>query len=631
MQRRVTHRGGLGGLGLLLLSGVGAPALAQSATARPDELHEVNITRNVMVPMRDGVRLATDIYRPARNGQLVEGRFPVIFTRSPYNKLGVDSQAHYFVKHGYVYVAQDLRGRFASEGTFHPFGPDSSPDGHDAVAWVVTQPWSNGQVATIGGSYLGLTQFDLAVTDPPGLAVQAIQWIWDDAFRTGIYTAGAFNMRRIAWIVGNALRSQEAAQDPVTYKAIQQMNEDFLTWVHGFPLSLKRGASPLRLTPTYEEFLAGVIENNRYGPFWQRPGLKTDWEKFKDVPVMWMGGWYDIYTLRTPIQYMTMKRRAQSPQMLLMGAWCHCSQRITYVGDVEFGPDAAMDTDSLRLVWYDAVIRDGSKAILSEPPVLTFRMGGGDGHRTKEGRMYHGGRWQRFQDWPPPETRNTEYYFHKDGTLSSERPRASSPTVYVFDPENPVPTVGGSGAFQGSWGDYWRVEKGSGPFEQRDMDGVLLRLRPDVIVFQTPPLEQDVEVTGPILVKLFASSSAVNTDFTAKLIDVYPPNEDYPEGFEMNFQDGVIRAAFRESLENPTPLEPGRIYEFTVEIPPTSNLFQRDHRIRVDISSSNYPRFDLNPGTMDPVWERRRYLRQENRIHHDPEHPSHVVLPTIPR
>lgn len=631
--RRSTERTSCSSFLIVLFTTIVVPSTALRGQERPARgaEFEVVVSKNVMVPMRDGVRLATDVYRPARDGRVVEGRLPVVLTRTPYGKNRGEDQAGYFAKHGYVYVAQDLRGRYDSEGVFHPFGADSSPDGHDTAEWIVAQPWSDGRIATIGGSYGGLTQFDLAVTDPPGLSVMALQWIWDDAFRTGIYTGGAFNMRRIAWIVGQALRSQEAARDPVTRAGIQGMNDNFMMWVEGFPLSLARGSSPLRRTRNYEEFLAGVIENNRYGPFWQRPGFKTDWDRFADVPVMWMGGWYDIYTLRTPIQYQTMKSRAESPQMLLMGAWCHCNQRITYVGTVEFGPDAAMDTDSLRLAWYDAVLRGGSRAILDGPPVLAFRMGGGDGHRTQEGRMFHGGRWQTFQDWPPPEARNTRYFFHVDGTLRTERPRASDPTRYIFDPENPVPTVGGSGAFQGSWGGYAQVELGSGPFDQRDLSGTPLRLRPDVVVFQTPPLERDVEVTGPITVTLYASSSAVNTDFTAKLIDVYPPNEDYPEGYEMNFQDGVIRAAFRESLTDPTPLEPGRIYEFTIEIPPTSNLFQRGHRIRVDISSSNWPRFDRNPGTMDPVWERRRYLKQENRIYHDPERLSHVVLPIILR
>ena len=173
-------------------------------------------------------------------------------------------------------------------------------------------------------------------------------------------------------------------------------------------------------------------------------------------------------------------------------------------------------------------------------------------------------------------------------------------------------------------------ERGAGAFDQQGADGLPLRLRRDVVVFQTPPLEEGVEVTGPVMVKLYASSSAIDTDFTAKLVDVYPPSPDWPEGFEMNLSDGILRASYRESLTDPTPLEPGRIYELTIEVPPVSNVFQREHRIRVDIASSNFPRFDVNPGTGDHPWERRRYLKAENRIYHDREHPSHVILPVIP-
>ena len=637
MSTRTRRRGriGVAWLGLALLVSLAVPAYGQSGRGSGSELYDVVITENLMVPMRDRVPLATDIYRPARDGEPVEGRFPVILFRIPYGKHrpGTVEQAKFFARHGFVYVAQDARGRYASEGVYHPFSEELAPDGYDAVVWAANQPWSNGKVGTIGGSYGGLTQLALGATNPPGLEAQAVQWIWDNAFKTGIYIGGAFNMRRIGWIVGQAMVSQEAERDPMIKRALEKMNEDFMIWIDGFPLSLRRGASPLALTPTYEEFLAGIIENNRYGPFWQRPGLNTEehWDEYADVPVYWMGGWYDIYTMRTPLQYMAMTRLKQNPQKLIMGPWCHCAQDISYVGDVEFGPAAAMRTDSLRLLWYTQLLKGEDTGILDEPPVLIFVMGGGDGHRTPEGRIYHGGEWRFENEWPPARARNTQFYFQKDGTLSTEPPGTSSPTVYIHDPANPVPTVGGAGAFQGSWGYYARVEKGSGPFDQRGPDGTLLRLRPDVNVFQTPPLEEDVEVTGPITVKLYASSSAVNTDFTAKLIDVYPPSPDWPEGFEMNFHDGVIRASFRESLTDPRPLEPGRIYEFTIEIPPTSNVFQRGHRIRVDIASSNYPRFDINPGTMDHPWERRRYLKAENRIYHDREHPSHVVLPLVAR
>lgn len=616
---------------LLLIGSALAPLACSRPASSPFDVH---FEENVMVPMRDGVHLATDVYRPAQGTDPALGQFPVVLFRIPYGKhrAVTAQQAKFFAQNGYVYLAQDTRGRYASEGIYHPFSEELAPDGYDAVSWATKQPWSNGKVATLGGSYGGLTQLALGITNPPGLSAQAIQWIWDNAFETGIYTGGAFNLRRIGWVVGQALVSQEAERDPVIRDALTKMNEDFLMWVDGFPRALRRGASPLALVPNYEEFLAGVIENNTYGPFWHRAGLNTEehWDTYPDVPVYWLGGWYDIYASRTPLQYSEMSKRKQKPQKLLMGPWCHCATDITWVGGVEYGPPAAVNLDTVQLRWYDEILKDTDTGILNEPPVRIFVMGGGDGHRTEDDRIYHGGKWRDESEWPLTKTLYTPYYFHADGTMTADVPGPSEPTSYIHDPSNPVPTVGGAAAFQGSW-PYWeRVEVGPGGFDQRDLNGNLLRLRPDVVVFQTAPLPNDMELTGPITVKLFASSSMTDTDFTAKLIDVYPPSPDWPEGFEMNFHDGIIRASYRESVAQPTPLEPYKVYELTIEIPPVSNLFQQGHRIRIDIASSNYPRFDLNPGTLDAPWERRRLLKAENRIYHDAEHPSRVILPVIP-
>jgi putative CocE/NonD family hydrolase len=600
--------------------------------------YEVSTLHNVMVPMRDGVHLATDIYRPARNGEVVAGRLPVVLGRTPYNKSPgnvPDRTAQYFVEHGYIYINQDLRGRYASEGSFRPFGDQDVNDGYDTVVWITKQPWSTGKVATIGGSYGGLTQMTLALANPPGLAAQAVQRMWDNAFKTGVYTGGAFNLRRLPWPVQRGYQgSPEALRDPKIRNALQQMEKDMMHWLDGFPRSWQTGASPLALLPGYERFLTDVISHWTYDDFWKNDkalNIEEHWDDYADVPVYWINGWYDIYAMRTPIQYMEMSKRKKSPQKLIMGPWCHCATENTYVGAVEYGPAARVWGDSLRVAWFDQTVKGIDNGILREPPVRIFVMGGGDGHKTPEGRIFHGGVWRSENEWPLARAQNTSFYFHADGTLSRTAPtNAAPPTAYTHDPENPVPTVGGQSAFQGSWNPPVPLEKGAGGYDQRDMAGVPLRLRPDVVVFQTAPLEQDIEVTGPITVKLHASSSLVNTDFTAKLIDVYPPNADWPEGYEMIFQDGIIRASHRESMSNLTPLEPGRAYEFTIEIPAVSNVFRKGHRIRVDIASSNYPRFDLNPGTMDPPFERRRFLKAENRIYHDRQHTSHIVLPVVP-
>jgi putative CocE/NonD family hydrolase len=613
------------------------PVRAQTRAAQPK--YEVSVTENVMVPMRDGVRIATDIYRPSANGQVVDGKFPVILSRTPYNKAGgagPDRTATYFVQHGYIYINQDVRGRFASEGSFRPFGDADVNDGYDVVVWITKQPWSTGKVGTMGASYGGLTQLMLGESNPPGLAAQAVQRIWDNAFKTGIYTGGAFNMRRLPWPVQRGYQGDPAAmRDPRIRAALQQMEKDMMPWLERFPMSFQKGASPLSLLPEYERFVTDIVGHWTYDDFWKNDkalNIEEHWDEYADVPVYWINGWYDIFTLRTPIEYMEMTRRKKSPQKLIMGPWCHCATESTAVGSVEYGPATRVWGDSLRLVWFDQFLKGVDTGVLREPPVRIFVMGTGDGHKTPEGRIYHGGEWRSENEWPLARAQNTNFYFHADGTLSKTPPTGVvPPTVYTHDPKNPVPTVGGQSAFQGSWTPPVPLEKGAGGFDQRDMNGMPLRLRPDVVVFQTAPLDQAVEVTGPITVQLSAASSAVNTDFMAKLIDVYPPSADWPEGYEMIFQDGVIRASHRESMSHPTPLEPGKVYDFTIEIPPVSNVFKKGHRIRVDIASSNWPRFDINPGTMDPPFERRRYLTAENRIYHDARHTSHIVLPVIPR
>ncbi|MSR07328.1 MAG: CocE/NonD family hydrolase [Gemmatimonadetes bacterium] len=624
--------------GVVAILGGPTPVYSRQAAAVADPTYEVSVMGNVMVPMRDGVRLATDIFRPAMNGQAVVGKFPVILGRTPYNKTGntvPDRTATYFVQNGYVYINQDLRGRYASEGSFRPFGDQDVNDGYDVVVWITKQPWSNGKVATMGASYGGLTQLELGLGNPPGLVAQVVQRMWDNAFKTGIYTGGAFEMRRLPWPVQRGYQGAVQAQrDTAIRVGLVQMEKDMALWLERFPAGWNTGASPLKMLPEYERFLVDVIGHWTYDDFWKKDrgvNIEEHWDDYADVPVYWIGGWYDIYAARSPIEYMEMSRRKTSPQRLIMGPWCHCATEATSVGSVDYGPATRVYGDSLRLVWFNQFLKGMDTGTLREAPVRIFVMGTGDGHKTPEGRIYHGGEWRSESDWPLARAKNTAFYFHGDHSLATTPPAANaSSTTYTHDPENPVPTVGGQSAFQGSWTPPEPIEKGAGGFDQRDMKGVPLRQRPDVVVFETAPLGEAMEVTGPITVKLFASSSAVNTDFTAKLIDVYPASPDWPEGYAMIFQDGIIRASHRESMTDISPLVPGKVYEFTIAIPPTSNVFKKGHRIRVDIASSNYPRFDLNPGTMDPPFQRRGHLKAENRVYHDRQHASHVVLPVVP-
>jgi len=373
------------------------------------------------------------------------------------------------------------------------------------------------------------------------------------------------------------------------------------------------------------------------------------------------GGWYDSYTRSTPEFYEKMSRRKKSQVKLIMGPWTHGDHPIfllTHSGDVDFGPESAIDYNGLRLRWFDETLKGVDTGILSEPPVKIFVMGGGDGRRNREGRLNHGGRWRLEHEWPLARTSYERFYIHRSGELAREVPTENdSSTSYVYDPDDPVPTIGGNLSslvyllglpddFQGLRAFPNVIQKifllaplakigAHNQVEAADVYGAKppylpLSARRDVLVFQTPRLENDVEVTGPIKVELWASSSAVDTDFTVKLIDVYPPNEDYPNGYAMNLSDSIIRGRYRDSFERSELLEPGRVYKFTIQLYPTSNLFKKGHKIRLDISSSNWPRFDKNPNTGEPLGLNTSSMAATNTIYHDKSHQSLITLPLIP-
>jgi putative CocE/NonD family hydrolase len=319
-----------------------------------------------------------------------------------------------------------------------------------------------------------------------------------------------------------------------------------------------------------------------------------------------------------------------------MGPWIHGQQGSSAHGQASFGPDAAIpDPLAWRLEWYDHWLKGIDNSVGKKAPFATkvriFVMGTGDGTKTKDGKLNHGGFWRDEHEWPLARTRYTEFYLHPNGRLSPERPTTEqSSTRFTYDPRHPVPTIGGNISsgdeilLQGAWDQRGGPHIGNWPVP------IPLSARNDILVFQTDPLEKDVEVTGEICVKLWASSSAVDTDFTAKLIDVYPPSSDDPGGCDLNIGDGILRARFRESLKYEKLMTPGTIYPLTIKLYPTSNIFQKGHRIRVDISSSNFPRFDLNPNTGEPLGDHRRMVTAFNTVCHDAAHPSHILLPLIP-
>ena len=587
------------------------------------------VDRDHMVPMRDGIRLATDIYRPASNGVPVEGRLPVLLQRTPYDKSSprFAEAATYFARHGYVVALQDLRGRYASEGEFTKYLGEGQ-DGFDTIAYLAGLPYVDGQVGMWGTSYAAHVQANAAKLKPPGLSTIVLNMGgmsngWDHKVRNH----GAFELQQVTWAFQQLAVESD---DPVVRKLLEQ--EDVRDWLTALPL--RKGLSPLSIAPNFEDYVLEMQTHGNYDDYWKH--MDVNWVEYYDrtldVPMLLVSGWYDSYAGGTVDNYVALSKRLKSPVRLLMGPWTHGSNTKAFAGDVSFGDAAAIGDfqDEFHLRWFDRYLKGLDTDVQAED-VRVFVMGSGDGHRDAAGRLYHGGYWRNAATWPLPGTRFTPYYFHADGSLSAEPPQErSASTTYRYDPSNPVPTIGGSFS---STSPVFEP----GAFDQREHPDLFgsappylpLRARPDVLVFQTAPLTEPVEVVGPILVSLHVSSSALDTDFTAKLIDVYPPSAGYPSGFEMNLTDGIIRARYRERPDRETLLEPGRVVELTITPFPTANLFKKGHRIRVDISSSNFPRFDVNPNTGDPLGRHRGNVGADNTVYHDSQRTSHIVLPIL--
>lgn len=597
--------------------------------------YDVVYERNVMVPAQGGVRLATDIYWPAERGKKLDGPFPVILERTPYNKQATDAvkQAKFFARHGYIAVWQDVRGRYESEGEWYPFR-DEAPDGVDTAEWVVRQPWCDGRIATVGLSYPACTQIALAVAQAPGVVAQFISEGYHSYHNGAMRQGGAMELRFMIYGFRMAATSPQAAADPVIKASLNRAHHEVTKYLRYTPM--KKGLTPLRFTPGIEQWVLDVLQHGEYRPYWSEPlaySIIERYDEYPDVPAYWLSGWYDTYIRSVITNFNELRRRKQSPQRLIMGPWVHGVASIgqSVSGDVEFGPDAAIDYDDLRLRWFDQVVKGRETGILGEPPVHIFVMGGGSGRKTDDGRLDHGGFWRTEQEFPLARAVETPFYFRGDGGLIPEKPDpAEKPSSqYRYDPKDPVPTIGGSISA------VPHVMPGGG-FDQRGRpdvygakDTLPLGLRPDVLVFSTPPLLADTEVTGPMKVVFWASSTAVDTDFTAKLIDVYPPNPDYPDGYELNISDSIIRARYRNGWDNPQLMTPGEVYRFEIELYATANLFKAGHRIRVHISSSNYPRFDVNPNTGAPLGQDQVSIPAIQTLFHSPEKPSHIVLPLI--
>ena len=592
----------------------------------------VRVERNVMVETRDGALMATDLYFPALGGERAAGRFPAILERTPYDKSTArqTSRAKFFARRGYVVAIQDVRGRFASEGEWIPFSEEAE-DGCDTVEWLGAQAWCDGKVGTMGDSYAGSDQAALATLNPPHLATMIVAVGASNYFSSSMRQNGALEQRFLIYAYRMAVDSPEAVADPSLRAALRNIFENGMPEVvDNFPII--EGASILRRVPGVERWVIDLQTCGEYSDYWKRRGYAPSeyYAEHADVPTLYLGGWYDSYARNTTESYAKLSRMKESPQRLLMGPWTHGQYEVTHAGDIDFGLDSHIDYNDLKLAWFDHHLKGMRTAVADWSAVRIFTMGGGDGELNVEGRLNHGGRWRDLADWPPPETRFIPHYFRADGGLSREKPSADErpSTSYIFDPSDPVPTVGGGISAANPIMEPGAYDQRGDPARfYGSQDHQPLNARADVLTFQTPELEADVEVTGPITVKLWASTTAPDTDFTAKLIDVYPPSADFPEGLAINITDSIIRARYRNGFDKPEFIEPGEICELEFELYPTSNIFAAGHRIRVDVSSSNWPRFDVNHNTGEPLGTDRTYEAARQTLHHAPGAASRVILP----
>jgi putative CocE/NonD family hydrolase len=600
---------------------------------------DVAVTRNVMVPMRDGVKLATDLYHPAHKAAPVGGRFPAILLRTPYNKeLRGASSGQYFAAHGYVVVVQDVRGRYKSEGRWRALTDDPA-DGFDTAEWIGKQDWSDGSIGTIGTSYEGGTQHALGLANAPNIKAMIPLFAMSNYGRYGVRHNGAFELRFFNWIftlgdpsgTPNPIAAARAASDPAAVPALADLTNHVRDYILGLPL--RRGTTPLKFASDYENWLIEAMGHGDNDAFWKDKAIDVvdHLSTYKDVPEYHVTGWYDSWGLQVAnLNYPGLRGSKKSLQRLIVGPWIHSRPNINYAGQAEFTPDAAIDLNSWEQRWFDHFLKSENNGVDKEAPVRIYVMGGGDAHKTPEGRIFVGGRWRDENEWPLARTQNTAFYLHADGSLSTSKTEDHAPITYLFDPKHPVPTLGGNISSQGNLADAGAEDQRCNPSFWLCTDSRPLSARNDVLVFQTPPLKDNLEVTGRLVVKFWASSNAPDTDFTAKLIDVYPPNADFPSGIDLNVADSIVRARYRNDLGKAEFLEPGKAYEFTIEMYPTALVFQRGHRIRLDISSSNFPRFDVNPNTGEPLNDNRSWRTAENSIYVDREHASHIMLPVIP-
>jgi len=574
---------------LFLLIAVSSTLAQQAAPASSppaaQATPEVKIEFNRRVPMRDRTELSADIYRPVG-----EGKFPVILNRTPYTKAGASTFkiAQYFTSHGYVYVAMDVRGRGDSDGTFEPYRHDGQ-DGYDAIEWLAVQPWSTGKVGTIGGSYNGRIQWLTAIQQPPHLTAMIVLASPSDPFVE--WPTGQPLPMDISWYhftAGHVLQNMEVVDWKKLYEHLPLITMD------------EAMGRPNR-------FWKEEVEHAKLDSWWEDLRYQNKYDRVR-VPVLNISGWYDDEQVGTPLNYIGVTTKGsptiRSSQKLLVGPWPHAINSSTKLGTVEFGPTAVIDMNAYWLRWFDQWLKGSDSGFMKEPPVRIFVMGENV--------------WRDENEWPIARTQWTKYFLHSNGqantlsgngTLSTAEPASEPSDSYSYDPAKPVTFITDPSFAQiGGPDDYREVEQ-----------------RADVLVYTSDALTEAMEVCGPLRVHLSAASSARDTDFMAKLIDVWP------NGFAQRLNDGMVRARFREGMDKPSLIEPGRVYSYDLDLWNTCQLYQKGHRIRVEVSSSAFPKYDRNLNTGEALGQTTRMAVAQQKIYHDREHPSYVILPIVPR
>lgn len=611
-----------------------------------------------MMPMRDGIHLATDIYRFNDSNS-----YPVMLARTPYNKSDVEAgltrvdpadpgypvktsadAGAYWNMRGYILIEQDVRGRYNSEGVFTKYRSEAL-DGFDTVAWILNQTWCNGKIGMFGSSYVAHTQ-TAALNKNAGLTtiVTSIGG-FSDSYQGGIRQGGAFEGKQCTWAYNQAVEGE--ASNPAVLA--QLLNVTLIDWFDADSMPWRHGYSPISAAPSYEDYVIDDWSNGTFSAYWTDAGVysKGYYTTSPKIPISIDSGWYDVYS-RTAVQNFVGFTKAGKKTNLLLGPWSHTTARGVNTGNVTFG-SAANYTYTYGVTytqwlqrWFDRYLKNVSTAVDNYPPVRIFIMGNGTGTVDANGRVQHGGYWRDERTWPLPDTHYVQYFFQADGSLSTNPQINMTKREYDYSPWNPVPTIGGAVTSGDPF--MW-----SGPFQQSTYKTFFpfptgnwqrLKDRPDVLSWQTDVLNTTLEVTGEIEVHLWVSSNCTDTDFTAKIVDVYPDgtynlgSSKWPMGnwtyFDMLIQDGILRTRYRDGRWScPKLMEPGKVYPIVIKLFPTSNTFAVGHRLRIDISSSNFPKYDLNPNTGEPDGSSRNVTVAHNTVWLGGLRPSYVLLPVI--